>query len=105
MNALIFVYINTCCRHLLTGTYNNFFRIFDRDTQHDATFEASREFTAPKTALKSRRVGTGNKRKKDELSVDSLDFGKKILHAAWHPSESVVAVAATNNLYLFQGKD
>jgi serine/threonine-protein phosphatase 2A regulatory subunit B len=93
------------CSHLLTGSYNNFFRVFDRDTQHDITLEASRDYTASKTVLKSRRVGAGGKRKKDELSVDSLDFSKKILHAAWHPAESVVAVAATNNLYLFQGKD
>ncbi|KAG8035440.1 hypothetical protein G9C98_006886 [Cotesia typhae] len=49
-------------------------------------------------------VCTGGKRKKDEISVDCLDFNKKILHTAWHPSENVVAVAATNNLFLFQDK-
>ena len=37
-------------------------------------------------------------------SVDSLDFSKKILHTAWHPSENIIAVAATNNLYIFQDK-
>lgn len=97
---LLFFYSN-----LLTGSYNNFFRIIDRDTQHDVTLEASRELTMSKTAMKSRRVGTGGKRKKDELSVDSLDFNRKILHAAWHPTENIIAAAATNNLYLFQGKD
>lgn len=50
------------------------------------------------------KVCTGGKRKKDEISVDCLDFNKKILHTAWHPSENVVAVAATNNLFLFQDK-
>ena len=44
----------------------------------------------------------GGKRKKDEIYVDSLDFNKKILHTAWHPSENVIAVAATNNLFLLQ---
>ena len=48
------------------------------------------------------QVSTGGKRKKDEIYVDSLDFNKKILHTAWHPSENVIAVAATNNLFLLQ---
>lgn len=53
---------------------------------------------------KKDKVSTGSKRKKDEISVDSLDFNKKILHTAWHPMESITAVAATNNLYIFQDK-
>jgi hypothetical protein len=45
-------------------------------------------------------VSTGGKRKKDEIYVDCLDFNKKILHTAWHPTENIIAVAATNNLFL-----
>jgi serine/threonine-protein phosphatase 2A regulatory subunit B len=54
--------------------------------------------------LKPRKVSTGGKRRKDEIYVDSLDFNKKILHTAWHPTENVIAVAATNNLFLLQDK-
>ena len=36
----------------------------------------------------------------EELSPDALDFQKKILHAAWHPKENIIALAATNNLYI-----
>lgn len=50
------------------------------------------------------QVCTAGKRKKDEISVDCLDFNKKILHTAWHPHENIIAVAATNNLYIFQDK-
>ena len=51
------------------------------------------------------QIGTSaSKRKKEEINVDCLDFSKKILHTAWHPTENVIAVAATNNLYLFQDK-
>lgn len=49
------------------------------------------------------QVSQGGKRKKDEVSVDSLDFNRKILHTAWHPKDRIVAVAATNNLYIFEG--
>ncbi|NWY70181.1 2ABB phosphatase, partial [Erithacus rubecula] len=89
---------------IMTGSYNNFFRMFDRSTKRDVTLEASRESSKPRAVLKPRRVCLGGKRRKDEISVDSLDFSKKILHTAWHPSENIIAVAATNNLYIFQDK-
>ncbi|XP_073096214.1 serine/threonine-protein phosphatase 2A 55 kDa regulatory subunit B delta isoform isoform X4 [Manis javanica] len=89
---------------IMTGSYNNFFRMFDRNARKDVTLEASRENSKPRAGLKPRKVCTGGKRRKDEVSVDSLDFNKKILHTAWHPSENVTAVAATNNLYIFQDK-
>jgi len=92
-------------RHIMTGSYNNFYRMFDRENKRDVTLEASRENMKPRTVLKARKVCTGGKRKKDEISVDCLDFNKKILHTAWHPSENIIAVAATNNLYLFQSKE
>jgi len=92
-------------RTLLTGSYNNHFRLFDRDTQRDVTFEASRHISKPKHPLKPQRVSHGNKRKKNEVSVDVLDFSRKVLHAAWHPNDSVFAVAATNSLYIFHSKD
>ncbi|XP_051537630.1 serine/threonine-protein phosphatase 2A 55 kDa regulatory subunit B beta isoform isoform X2 [Myxocyprinus asiaticus] len=89
---------------LMTGSYNNFFRMFDRNTKRDVTLEASRENGKPRAILKPRKVCVGGKRRKDEISVDSLDFSKKILHTAWHPNENIIAVAATNNLYIFQDK-
>ncbi|XP_064599976.1 serine/threonine-protein phosphatase 2A 55 kDa regulatory subunit B alpha isoform-like isoform X1 [Liolophura sinensis] len=92
-------------RHIMTGSYNNFFRMFDRESKRDGTLEASRDNMKTRTVLKPRKVCTGGKRKKDEISVDCLDFNKKILHTAWHPSENVIAVAATNNLYIFHSKD
>ncbi|KPJ03814.1 Protein phosphatase PP2A 55 kDa regulatory subunit [Papilio xuthus] len=115
-----------CCwsgddQRLMTGSYNGFFRIFERGgaggagagaggagaaaRRGELTLEASRDAAArPRQPLRARRVATTAKRKKDEISVDCLDFNKKILHTAWHPHESVIAVAATNNLFIFQDK-
>ncbi|XP_045490348.1 serine/threonine-protein phosphatase 2A 55 kDa regulatory subunit B alpha isoform isoform X1 [Pieris rapae] len=103
-----------CCwsgddHRLMTGSYNGFFRIFERSggggRRNELTLEASREAAArPRQPLRARRVATTAKRKKDEISVDCLDFIKKILHTAWHPHESIIAVAATNNLFIFQDK-
>lgn len=90
---------------IMTGSYNNFFRMFDRGaSKWESTFEASRENVRPGQLLKPRKVCVTNKRKKDEISVDCLDFNKKILHSAWHPKDNVLAVAATNNLYLYHEK-
>ncbi|KAJ7987248.1 hypothetical protein DPEC_G00336770 [Dallia pectoralis] len=89
---------------VMTGSYNNFFRMFDRGQRRDMTLEASRESSKPRQVLKPRKVCAGGKRKKDEISVDSLDFNKKILHTAWHPQDNIIAVATTNNLYIFQDK-
>lgn len=89
---------------IMTGAYNNFFRMFDRNTKRDVTLEASRESSKPRAVLKPRRVCVGGKRRRDDISVDSLDFTKKILHTAWHPAENIIAIAATNNLYIFQDK-
>ncbi|XP_050554089.1 serine/threonine-protein phosphatase 2A 55 kDa regulatory subunit B alpha isoform isoform X2 [Spodoptera frugiperda] len=107
-----------CCwsgddQRLMTGSYNGFFRIFERGgcgsgcgaRRGELTLEAARDAAArPRQPLRPRRVATTAKRKKDEISVDCLDFNKKILHTAWHPHESIIAVAATNNLFIFQDK-
>jgi len=42
----------------MTGSYNNFFRVFDRTTKRDLTLEAARDIAKPKTLLKPRKVST-----------------------------------------------
>uniref|UniRef100_A0A8I5NV09 Serine/threonine-protein phosphatase 2A 55 kDa regulatory subunit B n=1 Tax=Papio anubis TaxID=9555 RepID=A0A8I5NV09_PAPAN len=41
---------------IMTGSYNNFFRMFDRDTRRDVTLEASRESSKPRASLKPRKT-------------------------------------------------
>ncbi|KAL2044524.1 hypothetical protein ABVK25_012404 [Lepraria finkii] len=36
-----------------------------------------------------------------ETDADQIDFNKKILHMSWHPFEDSIAIAATNNLFVF----
>ncbi|KAM4750555.1 protein phosphatase 2, regulatory subunit B, gamma a isoform 1-T2 [Anableps anableps] len=89
---------------IMTGAYNSFFRMFDRETGRGVTLEAWRENSKPRAVLRTRRVYTGGKRRRGDVGVDSLDFTKKILHMAWHPEENIIAIAATNNLYIFQDR-
>lgn len=99
---LITLLIHSLCSIVMTGSYNNFFRMIDRGHCQDLILEASQENCKPLSILKPRKVCIGGKRQKDEISVDSLDFDKKILHTAWHPLDNIIAVATTNNLYIYQ---
>ena len=60
---------------------------------------------ADKSAFKSKRntlkKSKGKSKKEEYLMAEGLDLGKRILHASWHPKENTVALAATNNLFLF----
>ena len=33
--------------------------------------------------------------------VDAIDFSKKVLYLAWHPTQPTIAVAGLNNLYIY----
>jgi len=137
---------------ILSGSYNNFFKSFNRKSKQELMYECSREQTKPRQVLRPKRVvvnsnlngppqaggvaATGsqspslnskrnnaaaqqqssilngaksatnnNNGFKDEVNVDQLDFAKKILHASWHPKDNIVAIAATNNLYLFYNRE
>ncbi|KAF5383850.1 hypothetical protein D9615_003655 [Tricholomella constricta] len=99
--------IATGFRHVLTGSYHNYFRIYDTDTLNDVVLQAD------KSAFKAKKIGgplpgkPGMKNGqrggglRDAMQLDTLDFNKKILHASWHPRENTIAIAATNNLFLY----
>ncbi|KAI9029663.1 protein phosphatase PP2A regulatory subunit B [Phycomyces nitens] len=87
---------------VLTGSYSNTFHIYDREGKTDIALEAD------KNAFKAKRLGSAKNKltmarggAKNGMMNDSMDFTKKILHASWHPHENSIAVAATNNLFIF----
>lgn len=56
-------------------------------------------FKHKKPANKGRDKTAGRVTK--PIDPDNVDFSKKILHASYHPCEHTVAIAATNNLFIF----
>ncbi|KAK6457698.1 protein phosphatase PP2A regulatory subunit B [Scheffersomyces xylosifermentans] len=65
---------------------------------------------ADKSAFKSKKSGHNTMRRRlmsgvgtnsNASDFDDIDFKKSILHLSWHPRENSVAIAATNNLYIF----
>ena len=93
--------------HLLTGSYHNLFKITSRFTQKDAIFESSREQAIrPRQMLKSKKVlQSARRNRRDEINPDSLEFTKKILHCAYHPTDDIIAIATAHNLFTYIAKD
>lgn len=94
--------------HVLTGSYHNYFRIYDVQTTQDVVLQADKSaFKAKKIGLNGpmpRGANNGVKSGplgKEGMNIDTIDFNKKILHASWHPRENTIAIAATNNLFLY----
>lgn len=92
---------------LLTGSYHNYFHIYDRNGKNDVCIEASK-FAQPKKSkgglvpkMKGLARGKKDTKKNDEINPDTIDYTKKALHVAWHPKENLIAVGAANNLYLY----
>ncbi|KAG5362437.1 Protein phosphatase PP2A regulatory subunit B [Yarrowia sp. C11] len=110
-----------------TGSYNNNFMIYP-DAVNPATPEdAEIILQADKSAFKQKKFGVpsamggilkggnganspnGRKRGqspgmnmvKRDMDFDTIDFKKNILHLSWHPHENSIAIAATNNLFVF----
>lgn len=83
--------------HVMTGSYHNYFRIYDVDGSSDVILQADKSaFKTKKDAISSTKPG---------LPVDAVDFSKKILHGSWHPRENTIAIAATNNLFIWSGPE
>ncbi|KAJ7097160.1 WD40-repeat-containing domain protein [Mycena belliarum] len=86
-------------RQVLTGSYHNFFRVYDTVGDRDVVLQAD------KAVLKAKKpgagAGKGGGRLREAMQNESQDFNKKILHASWHPNEATVAIAATNSLFVY----
>ncbi|RCH94564.1 protein phosphatase 2A regulatory subunit cdc55 [Rhizopus azygosporus] len=91
--------------NLMTGSYSNNIHIFGRNDDSEVVLQAD------KSVFKSKKLGgakamnnrtiIGQTRATRREASDYMDYNKKILHASYHPRENTIAVAATNNLFIF----
>lgn len=89
----------------MTGSYHNYFRIYDVNGDNDVVLQAD------KSAFKAKKIGGARGKvpgKKEGLQTEGIDFAKKIvrglafepcalltqpqLHGSWHPRENTIAV-------------
>ncbi len=87
---------------LVTGSYNNNFTIHNMATNSSMVIEAGKN---PSKSAKPQKSGFGAKKKSlpESPNVNLMDFSKRALHVAWHPSLSTISVAGLNKLYIYSG--
>ncbi|GAB2293403.1 Serine/threonine protein phosphatase 2A 55 kDa regulatory subunit B beta isoform [Dionaea muscipula] len=109
-----------CClsgdgQRVATGSYSNLFRVFGcaPGSIEATTLEASKNpmrRQAPTPSRPSRslssitrvvRRGGAESPGGVDANGNSFDFTTKLLHLAWHPTESSIACAAANSLYMY----
>ncbi|VDO03310.1 unnamed protein product [Rodentolepis nana] len=96
--------------YLITGSYNNLFRVFDRSSGRSVLIEAAVsshlvEMANSSDALRTREVTSDPVAISDnQISVDSIDYSKKLLYMAWHPSLSRVAMASNDSLFMLSSQ-
>lgn len=83
----------------------------DDEEENPKADEEQEEITlqADKLAFKLKKLGLNTMKRrmisamgtKYGLEFDEPDYKRNILHLSWHPHENLVAIAATNNLYIF----
>ncbi|KAG9390446.1 protein phosphatase PP2A regulatory subunit B [Carpediemonas membranifera] len=82
--------------HVLTGSYNNNFHIYDRMGRGGVCIEASRGRTKEEKLGATRRNKTG--------WVGDVNTAKKVVHLDWHPQANIIAIATLTNLFLYGAK-
>lgn len=82
---------------MVTGSYHNIFYSYDWQNDVVTTFEANKNY--PTNKIKTAPFAQRNK----DLNADTMDFNKKCLHMAYHPRQDLIAVGASNNLFIYEG--
>ncbi|KAJ7717599.1 hypothetical protein B0H14DRAFT_3170899 [Mycena olivaceomarginata] len=99
----------------LTGSYHNYFRVYDAEGENNVVLQADKAvLRTKKRGVRGRDRGTslpsavaGARAKSpprsllEAMQTEPQDFNKKIAHASWHPREATVAIAATNSLFVY----
>jgi len=100
----IFDKFEACFNHdgqyVLSGSYQNCFHLLSCDGRHqDMVLEASQTpHRRRQQGMRGRFSGGGA-----GAGGEPIDFSRRILHAAFHPHQNLIAVAATSTLYIFRG--
>lgn len=71
----------------MTGSYHNYFRIYDVNSDNDTVLQAD------KSAFKAKKIGGARGKvpgKKDGLQTDNIDFAKKIVSSRNFPMISAL---------------
>jgi hypothetical protein len=84
----------------LGGTYNHVLSVFDL-AGNCSNFDGSKPKKESGGFLSSLSWGKKKSSSKLQLNPDSIDFSKKTLRSAWHPTENSFAVGLGRTLCVY----
>lgn len=93
-------------RFVVSGTYSNYLKIHDRTSGRGVMLDSS--YTSAqnnKSNWKGKHTFDSKSKVTEEVRLDSLDFKKKLLRAAWRPNENQLTNAVGNSLVFLRGRD
>eukprot|EP01106_Pelomyxa_sp_JSP_P001995 TRINITY_DN1300_c0_g1_i1.p1 TRINITY_DN1300_c0_g1~~TRINITY_DN1300_c0_g1_i1.p1 ORF type:complete len:342 (+),score=108.33 TRINITY_DN1300_c0_g1_i1:196-1221(+) len=105
--------LNGDTTQMMTGSYNRFFRSYEVHGREEVLLHANRvqpARTPPSRAPMRRKEegdvggggsGGGGGAPPPNINPDTLDYTKKVLHLAFHPTLNLMAITAHNNLFIF----
>lgn len=83
---------------MVTGSYSRRFKVFDVHSSAETLLTASR--VQPRRH-RAHRNGAGATAVDDDEAPEDVDFARKVMHLALHPSQNVLAATVQNNLFIF----
>ena len=83
---------------MVTGSYSRRFKVFDVNSNAEMLLTASR--VQPRRHHARAHRGTAPAFDDDDASED-VDFARKVMHLALHPTQNVLAATVQNNLFIF----
>ena len=87
-------------KYSVTGTYHNQFAVSD-SLGNKSIYDATPVKSSP--GFFSGLLGK-NKTKSKLVSAEQIDYYKKVLYTAWHPTAKLFAVSTANNVFLYHPK-
>jgi len=88
---------------MVTGSYSRRFKVFDVNSTSESLLIASR--VQPRHHhSRSRKNVSGSPAApppEEEEAPEDVDFARKVMHLALHPTQNVLAVTVQNNLFVF----
>lgn len=85
---------------MVTGSYSRRFKVFDVNSNAEMLLTASR-VQPRRHHSRTHRGGPALDDDDDDDDADDVDFARKVMHLALHPTQNVLAATVQNNLFIF----
>jgi len=86
---------------MITGSYSRRFKVFDVNRNAELLLFASRVQPRHHHSRSRKNVGSPAQAAEEEEAPEDVDFARKVMHLALHPTQNVLAATVQNNLFIF----